>query len=115
MDENSTGDDTRLAAGLTLIRKRRLWLWVVIAIYMPAIWVTLRFTSAFRAVGTVFAVWLVLLIIAAFVSALAVCPRCGNYFHMHGFTLLYLRKCLHCQLHINADKTARRNAGTPRV
>jgi hypothetical protein len=35
---------------------------------------------------------------------LSKCPRCGNYFHLHGMTLLILRKCLHCQLHINADK-----------
>ena len=31
------------------------------------------------------------------------CPRCGNYFHVNGMMLLYLRRCLHCQLHINAD------------
>jgi hypothetical protein len=108
-----TGDDTQFEAGLNVVRRRRLWLWGVIAIYVPAIWVTLQFTSVFRIVGIVFAVWVVLLIIAALVSALAVCPRCGNYFHMHGFTLLYLRKCLHCQLHINADKTARQKSGPP--
>jgi hypothetical protein len=34
---------------------------------------------------------------------LSKCPRCGNYFHLHGMTLLVLRKCLHCQLHISEN------------
>jgi hypothetical protein len=113
MDEKSAGGDTQFEAGLNVVRKRRLWLWVVIAIYVPAIWVTLQINPAFRVVGTVFVVWLVFLIIGALVSALAVCPRCGNYFHLNGMSLLYLRRCLHCYLHINADKTARQKSGTP--
>jgi len=109
MDEETIDDPTRFAAGLGDVRRRRLWLWGVIAVYVPAILLTLRINSAFRVVGSVFIVWVLLLIIVVLISALAVCPRCGNYFHLHGMTLLYLRKCLHCQLHINADKTARRN------
>jgi hypothetical protein len=100
-------DTTKLEAGLKLVRRRRLWLWGIIGVYVPAIWLTLQINSAFRVVFTVFVVWVVLLIAAVLVSALAVCPRCGNYFHLHGMALLYLRKCLHCQLHVNADKTAR--------
>jgi hypothetical protein len=42
-----------------------------------------------------------LLIFVTFQVALSKCPRCGNYFHMHGMSLLILRKCLHCQLHIS--------------
>lgn len=107
MDEETAVDETNLAAGLTVLRKRRLWLWGVIAVYVPAILVTFQFTSAFRVLGTVFIVWFVMLVSAAVASAFVRCPRCGNYFHMHGMTLLYLRKCLHCQLHINADRVAR--------
>ncbi len=61
-------------------------------------------TDSFRVIGTVFIVWVVLLAFFATMAASARCPRCGNYFHMHGMTLLYLRKCLHCQLHLNSDR-----------
>jgi hypothetical protein len=109
MAEEPHDDQTKLAAGLGEIRRRRLWLWGVIAVYVPAIWVTMQIDSAFRVVGSVFVVWVVLLIVVVLYSALAVCPRCGNHFHLHGMSLLYLRKCLHCQLHVNADKTGRGN------
>jgi hypothetical protein len=56
-----------------------------------------------EAMASVFGVWLVLLIITTFRVATSKCPRCGNYFHVHGMTLLILRKCLHCQLHINSN------------
>ena len=109
MAEEPIDDPTTFAVGLAEVRRRRLWLWGVIAVYVPAIWLTLRIDSAFRVVGTVFIVWVVLLVIVVLRSALAVCPRCGNYFHLHGMTLLYLRTCLHCQLHVTADLTARGN------
>jgi len=90
--------------GLKKIRKRRWFLWVVILAYLPAMWTTLRLTGSFNVTAAVFVVWIILLCIFATVAALARCPGCGNYFHMHGMTFLLLRKCLHCQLHINADR-----------
>lgn len=89
---------------LTLIRRRRWYLWAVILAYLPAMFITLRLSSAFSVAGTVFAVWFVLLFAVALAAAAAKCPRCGNHFHMNGMTFLCLRKCLHCQLHVNADK-----------
>jgi hypothetical protein len=61
--------------------------------------------------GTVFVAWLISLIVSATYAAAAKCPGCGNYFHMHGMTLLFLRKCLHCQLHISADKKGNAKKG----
>ncbi len=102
-----SGDKAELGPGLRLVRRRRLYLWGVIGFYLPAMWLTLRVNPTYRALGTVFFVWFVLLFATALAAAVAPCPRCGNYFHMHGMTLLPLRKCLHCQLHITADRKDR--------
>ena len=104
MEEKHPPDSTNFGPALAKIRKRRLFLWGVILIYMPSMWTTLHLTQSFNATAIVFVLWLLLLCIVATVAALARCPGCGNYFHMHGMTLLYLRKCLHCGLHITADK-----------
>jgi hypothetical protein len=104
LDEKQPLELTDFGPGLGKIRKRRWFLWAVILVYMPAMYTTLRLTQSYKATATVFVVWIILLIIFATVAACARCPRCGNYFHMHGMTLLFLRKCLHCQLHINADR-----------
>ena len=102
--EKSTGDEPDYGPGLRIIRSRRWYVWGIIAVYMPAMWVTLKLAPTHLALGMVFAIWFILVWIVVGRSALARCPRCGNYFHMHGMTLLYLRKCLHCQLHLKADK-----------
>ncbi len=93
-----------IGPGLVLVRRRRWWLWSVILVYLPAMWVALRVNPTYSAIGTIFVIWLVLLIIAVIRAALARCPRCGNYFHMHGPTFLLLRHCLHCQLFLKADR-----------
>ena len=84
-------------------RRRRKYFFATVLIYIPALLVTYKVSPTNRAMGTVFGIWVVLLIITTFLAALSKCPRCGNYFHMHGMTLLILRKCLHCQLHISTD------------
>jgi hypothetical protein len=104
LEEKHTTEPAEFGAAMKKVRKRRLCLWGVILIYMPAMWTTLQMTQSFNKTAVAFVVWLILLCIAATVSALARCPGCGNYFHMHGMTLLFLRKCLHCGVHINADK-----------
>ncbi|MFA7535245.1 MAG: hypothetical protein WCY68_04080 [Desulfuromonadales bacterium] len=103
-DHASKSAPVPLGPGLRLIRRRRWYLWTVILVYVPMMWVTLRITSSFNGAGAVFAVWFIVLLVVALVAAVARCPRCGNYFHMNGMTFLCLRCCLHCQLHINADK-----------
>lgn len=107
MTDETVVDPEKLGAGLSGIRKRRWYFWSVILVYLPVMWLTLKINPAFRVLATVFVIWVILLIVVALISAAARCPRCGNYFHLHGMTLLYLRKCLHCQLHICADKQKR--------
>jgi hypothetical protein len=104
MSEEVTVDAAKIGPALRIIRRRRCYLWIVILGYLPAMWVTLKLMPLHKVLGSVFLVWVVLLFIVVLVSAVVRCPRCGNYFHMNGMTLLYLRKCLHCQLHINADR-----------
>lgn len=74
-----------------------------VLLYIPALLLTHHISPTNRAMGTVFGIWVVILIIATFMVALSKCPRCGNYFHLHGLTMLVLRKCLHCQLHISTN------------
>jgi hypothetical protein len=85
-------------------RRRRKYFFGTVLVYIPALWVTHKVFPTNRAMGIVFGIWLAILIISTFLVALSKCPRCGNYFHLHGMTLLILRKCLHCQLHIASDK-----------
>ncbi len=96
-------DQDRFNAGMRLIRKRRLFFFVTILAYMPAMWAANKISPTFRSMAITFGIWVVILFITALYSAVVRCPRCGNYFHMHGMSLLYLRRCLHCQLHINEE------------
>jgi hypothetical protein len=96
-----------LAPGLGKVRRRRWLLWTVLLAYLPTMWVTQQITHSFQRSLPVFFLWVLLLIAAAAISAVARCPRCGNYYHVNGMVLMYLRKCLHCQLPVNADKRRR--------
>lgn len=82
-------------------KRRRKYFFVTVLAYIPALFIVNAISPTDRAMGTLFVIWVVILILVTFLVALSRCPRCGNYFHMHGITLLILRKCLHCQLHIN--------------
>jgi hypothetical protein len=99
-------DITALSPGLAKIRKRRWLLWFVLIIYLPTMWATQKITQSFQDSLPVFFIWFVVLLSVTAFSAVAKCPRCRNYFHVNGMTLLYLRYCLHCQLHLTADKKA---------
>lgn len=89
---------------LRKLRGRRRVMGGLILIYVPVIWVSLELTKSDRATGMVFGIWVVLLFLAVLWVAVARCPRCSNPFHLNGAIPLYLRHCLHCGLHINADK-----------
>jgi len=93
-----------MASGLARIRRRRWFLWGTLLVYLPAIWLSLRITRSDAATGVVFGVWFVVLLVASCTASFAACPRCGNYFHVHGFVPLFTRHCLHCGLHVSADK-----------
>ena len=99
MDSNPV-DQVEYAKILKKTRSRRKIFFGTLLIYLPALVVTYKISPTNRAMGTVFGIWVIFLIISTFLVALSKCPRCGNYFHMHGMSLLVLRKCLHCQLHI---------------
>ena len=98
--EHNPIDPAVYAGILKTTRLRRKFLFITVLIYIPALLIIHNISPTDKAMGTLFAVWVVFLIIATVLVALCKCPRCGNYFHMHGITLLVLRKCLHCQLHI---------------
>jgi len=104
MDDSQPPDVSTFGPGLATIRKRRRFFFATVAIYVPAMWIIHSISPTYRTMGTAIGIWVVILIVTMFWSAVAVCPRCGNFFHVNGMTLLYLRKCLHCQLHVNADK-----------
>jgi heme A synthase len=90
---------------LKLIRRRRKYLFSVILLYVPAMWLIHSVSPAISTMLTAFVIWVAMLMTTCMMAAVCKCPRCGNYFHVHGMTMLFLRKCLHCQLHINADRT----------
>lgn len=105
-ESRETSDETEMdySRGLSKIRIRRKFFFGVILAYIPVMWLIHSVAPDNRTMFTAFGVWVVLLIITCLVSAITRCPRCGNLFHVHGMAMLYLRKCLHCQLHINADR-----------
>ncbi|SDE36480.1 hypothetical protein [Desulfuromonas thiophila] len=90
-------------AGMRRLRRRRLFLWVMIAVYLPMIWLVLEISQSDRVTGLFFAGWVVLVGVAANLTAFCRCPQCGNFFHLNGVVPLYLRHCLHCGLHISGD------------
>lgn len=104
MEETVVPDPEKFRKALRLLRRRRGYLFGTILIYIPALLVTQRVSPGDRSMGIVFGVWFVALFFFALLSAVTRCPRCGNYFHVNGMMLLYLRRCLHCQLHINSDR-----------
>lgn len=104
MDDNHIVDETTFGPALSLLRRRRKYFFGTVLVYMPAMWLVQKISPTYRSFGIAIGVWFVVLFATALLSAVTRCPRCGNYFHVHGMTLLYLRKCLHCQLHINSDK-----------
>jgi len=104
LKEESQEDFSQYVQGLRKVRQRRWYLWSVILVYLPAIWISLTLTQSDRATAKVFAVWFVLTCIASCLSAFVKCPRCGNLYHVNGVIPLYLRRCLHCGLRLNADK-----------
>lgn len=101
----TTSDHSLFLAVQKTTKKRRAFFFGTILLYIPVLLIAHAISPTQTTMGTVFALWVVILIFATVLVALSKCPRCGNYFHLHGVTLLVLRKCLHCQLHINATDT----------
>lgn len=102
MDTFPPVDPATFTQVMATLRRRRIYFFATVIAYMPFMWAVSQVSSSFRSMTIGFIFWFILLFTVALISALARCPRCGNYFHMHGMSLLYLRRCLHCQLHISA-------------
>jgi len=111
VEDKGAPDPEKFSKALGLIRRRRRYLFGTILIYIPALLATQRVSPTDRSMGIVFGIWVALLFLFALLAAIPRCPRCGNYFHVNGMTMLFLRRCLHCQLHINADKRDGQNGG----
>lgn len=93
-----------LEAGLQTLRRRRMFLWVMVGIYLPMIYVVLEISQSDKTTGIFFGFWLLFVTIAANLTAFSRCPSCGNLFHMNGMIPMYFRNCLHCGLHISGDE-----------
>lgn len=111
MASQQSQDPRKYHAGLLKVRQRRRWLWLVILVYLPAMMVALRQPDYKTWAAVVFIIWIILLIIAVVFACLVRCPGCGECFHTHGPTFLPFRRCLHCGLHVNADKRAPETRG----
>jgi len=96
----------QMHSGLRKIRLRRWFLWLLILAYVPLMMVALRAQDAKQMVVVSFVVWLLLLIVAVAMMALARCPVCGHCFHMSGYLFRPVRRCFECGLHLTADKQA---------
>jgi len=101
--DNQPLDPALFTSVLKRMRRRRKYLFATVLMYVPAVVITHQIAPANSVMGTLFGVWLVFLVLFTALVAVCRCPRCGNYFHVHGMTLLILRRCLHCQLHIGSD------------
>lgn len=84
------------------LRRWRRLLWGLLLGYVPIIWLALELSGSDRTTFKVFAGWVLLVLVTTLRVALLRCPRCDQTFHLHGFIPLYLRRCLHCGLHISA-------------
>ena len=102
MDNNSV-DQVAFQKTLNKTRRRRKYFFATVLVYLPALFITYKISPTNKAMGTLFGIWVAILIMVTFMLAVSKCPKCGNYFHVHGMTLLILRKCLHCQFHIKGS------------
>jgi hypothetical protein len=97
-------DPKEFSAGLKKVRQRRIMLWLIIAVYVPAMMISLQSAGGWNTVIKVFMIWLILLCVVVAFAVVVRCPECGNCFHTHGPTFFPVRRCVHCGLHVNADK-----------
>lgn len=97
-------DPARIRQGLAKIRQRRWLLWGTIIIYLPGLLIVLPLGWSGAALAKLFGAWVALLCVVVGLATVVRCPRCGNPFHTNGPTFLPLRRCVHCGLHLVADK-----------
>ena len=109
VNDQDSIESVDLSEGLAKIRNRRWLMWFVIMAYVPGLLITLEMQASASVMGWLFALWVLLLCIVVALATVAKCPRCNKPFHTNGPTFLPVRKCVHCWLHLNADKIATKN------
>lgn len=97
-------DPAALAAGLSKVRQRRRILWAAIFIYVPGLLIALKLELAGATMAKLFGLWIALLCVAVGLATAVRCPGCGKQFHTNGPTFLPVRRCVHCGLHVCADR-----------
>lgn len=98
-------DPAAISAGLRKVRKTRWILWTTIFIYIPGLFIVLQLQLPSGTMTALFGFWVLLLCIAVGLATVVKCPSCRKPFHTNGPTFLPVRKCVHCGLHVKADKT----------
>lgn len=106
MTEATQPDPVVIRQGLAKVRKRRWLLWSSLIVYLPGMWLALHAGLAKEALTWLFGAWVALICLTVGLATVVKCPRCGQQFHTNGPTFLPVRKCLHCGLHVEADKKA---------
>ena len=109
MEEEVVLNPGELRTGLRKIRLRRWFLWLLILAYLPLMIIALGAENAKKMIIITFGLWVLSVIIAVALMALARCPRCGYCFHMSGYLFRPVRRCFECDLHLTADKHAGKN------
>lgn len=105
MNENNQTESVDIAEGLAKVRGRRWLMWGVILAYVPGLLISLEMQASTSVLSWLFGLWVLLLCIVIGMATVTVCPRCTKPFHTNGPTFLPVRSCVHCGLHLKADKT----------
>ncbi len=95
--------------GLQKLRKMRTLVWVIGLGIIPWGVLTAFISVYFNCENLIhlFTFYILIASIISFINLCIKCPRCGKYFHIgkYYFTNTLSRRCLHCDLHIAADKS----------
>ena len=106
MADHAQIDPAVISQGLARVRKTRWILWLTILIYIPGLVVALQMKLSGGTMSTLFGCWVLVLCVAVGLATVVKCPRCRQPFHTNGPTFLPVRKCVHCGLHVTADKVS---------
>ena len=115
MNDKIQTEAVDLSKGLAKVRSRRWLMWSVIIAYIPGLLITLEIQTSSNVMVWLFALWVLFLCIVIGLATVVKCPRCNNQFHTNGPTFLPVRKCVHCSLHLKADKISTRGMLTKNV
>ncbi len=83
---------------LSIIRKKRMFLWFVFASYIPAIVLAFTVGNGQPMAIVIATIWLVGAGAGGVMVSFSRCPRCNQLFHMRGISTSWGRRCQHCRL-----------------